>query len=263
MRQAHYHPPIQCGDILRLLRLTPKRIILIDGLYEQVPAVWHKEIMLALDRGVEVYGAASMGALRAAELHAFGMIGVGKIFQAYASHALVDDDEVAVLHYGQEQGSLPINDAMVNIRATLERAHREGVIGLDVKQSLTAWCKKQFYPSRSLRQALKQMNVAFPEECSRLNAWLNQYGLVDVKRHDAIEVLQHVQTAILSKGNIPTVDNKMPVLPFTKFIASLVDDVDGTPFHTLQDWLPDIEKKLRYYLIPRRKTINWFLNWQN
>ena len=96
--QAHYHSPIQCGDLVRLLRLSPKRIILIDGLYEQVPAVWHKEIMLALDRCIEVYGAASMGALRAAELHAYGMQGIGKIFEAYKSCHLTDDDEVAVLH---------------------------------------------------------------------------------------------------------------------------------------------------------------------
>lgn len=48
-----------------------------------VPAVWHKELLYTLQEGVEVCGASSMGALRAAELESFGMLGVGVIFQAY------------------------------------------------------------------------------------------------------------------------------------------------------------------------------------
>src|SRR5688572_32760283 len=48
--------------------------------------------------GVRVFGAASMGALRAAELQPFGMIGVGQVFQAYRRGHLTDDDEVAVAH---------------------------------------------------------------------------------------------------------------------------------------------------------------------
>ena len=111
--QAHYHPPIKCGDLIRLFRLKPKRIIIIDGLYERTPAVWHKEIMLALDNGIQIYGAASMGALRAAELHPFGMIGIGQVFQDFLDKKLNDDDEVAVLHQNQHLDYTPINDAMV------------------------------------------------------------------------------------------------------------------------------------------------------
>ena len=81
--------PSARGDGRRLpagpARGPPARIAIIDGLFEQVPAVWHKELLFAMARGVEVSGAASMGALRAAELHAFGMIGVGPTFAAYKS----------------------------------------------------------------------------------------------------------------------------------------------------------------------------------
>ena len=45
--------------------------------------------------GTQVFGAASMGALRAAELAPFGMIGVGAIFAAYRDGRLTGDDEVA------------------------------------------------------------------------------------------------------------------------------------------------------------------------
>ena len=46
LHQAYYHPPVKCGDLIRVFRLKPKRIIIIDGIYEQIPAVWHKEILL-------------------------------------------------------------------------------------------------------------------------------------------------------------------------------------------------------------------------
>ena len=58
---------------------------LIDGLYEDRAAPWHKEILFALENGAQVFGAASMGALRAAECADFGMIGVGAVFERYRS----------------------------------------------------------------------------------------------------------------------------------------------------------------------------------
>ena len=79
-------------------------------------AVWHKEILLALERGIEVWGAASMGALRAAELAPFGMRGVGAIYRAFARGALVADDEVAVAHLPAAQGYRAVSDALVNLR---------------------------------------------------------------------------------------------------------------------------------------------------
>ena len=84
----------------------PQAIGIIDGYFQWAPAVWHKEILWAIQQGVHVFGAASMGALRAAELAPFGMRGVGRIFEAYRDGVLPgsgdepfeDDDEVAVVH---------------------------------------------------------------------------------------------------------------------------------------------------------------------
>ena len=74
--QACFLPPVSQGDVLGLLRLKPDVIGIVDGYFERIPAVWHKEILQALEQGVYVVGAASMGALRAAELGPFGMAGV-------------------------------------------------------------------------------------------------------------------------------------------------------------------------------------------
>ena len=68
---------------------------IIDGYFENIPSVWHKEILWAMSQGIHVFGSASMGALRAAELAPFGMEGVGAIFEAYRDGWLEDDDEVA------------------------------------------------------------------------------------------------------------------------------------------------------------------------
>ena len=72
-------PPVRQGDVWRATRNAPRTIAIIDGFFEGVPAVWHKEILWALHEGIPVLGASSMGALRAAEMDAFGMIGVGRI----------------------------------------------------------------------------------------------------------------------------------------------------------------------------------------
>ena len=105
---------------LRWLR-APAVIGIIDGYFEHVPSVAHKEVLWAMSRGIHVFGAASLGALRAAELLPFGMEGVGEIHAAYARGDLTDDDEVAVAHGLAAEGYRPVSEAMVNIRETLRR----------------------------------------------------------------------------------------------------------------------------------------------
>src|SRR5579871_5420612 len=118
-KRIDFRPPARCGDITRVVDERPAVIGLIDGVFETAAAVWHKEILHALEQGVVVLGAASIGALRAAELEPFGMIGIGEIFRAYRDGRLEDDDEVAVQHGPAEVKYLPLTEAMVNVRATL------------------------------------------------------------------------------------------------------------------------------------------------
>src|SRR5262245_59077732 len=93
-----WRPPVRQGDVYRAARSKPALIGVIDGYFETVATVWHKDILWAMTQGIHVYGAASIGALRAAELADFGMKGVGSIFHQYHTGALADDDEVALLH---------------------------------------------------------------------------------------------------------------------------------------------------------------------
>ena len=167
------------------------RIGMVDGYFHNVPAVWHKEILWAMAEGVEVFGSASMGALRAAELHAFGMEGVGRVFEAYRDGLIEDDDEVAVRHGPAEVGYLAVSEALVNIRATLTSALAEEVIAGPTRAALEHLAKATFYPERSYARLLDEAQASgLPtSEIDRLAAWLPQ-GRVDQKRLDALEMLR-------------------------------------------------------------------------
>lgn len=154
-------PPAAVGDILRAARMRGvRRIAIIDGYFERMAAVWHKEILVALERGIAVYGASSMGALRAAELARFGMIGVGSIYRDYARGALVADDEVAVAHLPAEYGYRVISDALVNIRYGLAQAATAGVIEPALVPRLVELARVRFYRERTWAQLFDDARAA-------------------------------------------------------------------------------------------------------
>jgi hypothetical protein len=144
---ARVLPPVAMGDVLALVRRRgARRIAIIDGAFERMAAVWHKEILIALERGVEVWGAASMGALRAAELAAFGMRGVGAVYRDFAAGRLVADDEVAVAHLPAEYGHRATSEALVNLRHGIARAP---MLSARTRAQLVELARARFYRERS------------------------------------------------------------------------------------------------------------------
>src|SRR5215203_3507429 len=95
--KALYLPPIRRGDLPKVIAEGARTIGIIDGEFGQSLAVSVMEIRAGLEQGIHVWGAASMGALRAAECQSLGMSGVGWIFQGYVDGSLRADDEVALL----------------------------------------------------------------------------------------------------------------------------------------------------------------------
>jgi hypothetical protein len=188
---ARYLPPVRTGDIFRLRRLRPRAVAIVDGLFETTGAVWHKEILFALEDGIPVFGASSMGAIRAAELQPFGMIGLGAIFEAYRDGVYTDDDEVALLHGPAEYGYPPKSEAMVNIRATAARAVEWGVIGREAADRLIGCAKSVFYQERSLAGVIPQAWGA-GETAARFQRFLDEGGYVDQKREDTRALLNHL-----------------------------------------------------------------------
>ena len=195
-------PPVAQGDVYRIAQRRPQAIGIIDGYFEGVLAVWHKEILWAMAEGIHVFGSASMGALRAAELHAFGMVGVGRIFEAYRDGELEDDDEVAVIHGPPETGYLALSEALVNIRRTLSEAELAAVISPSSRDALVRLAKELFYHDRTFERLLEAVDESFPAgEIDALRAWLPQ-GRVDQKREDALAMLAAMR-ALLASGPEP------------------------------------------------------------
>jgi hypothetical protein len=188
---AVYLPPASQGDVYRACCQGFAALGIIDGYFQQVPAVWHKEILWALHRGVRVFGSASMGALRAAEMARYGMEGVGEIFEAFRSGALEDDDEVALAHAPAEMGFRPLSEPMVNVRATLARAAAEGVLEPRAARALEALAKGLHYPERTYARLLAEgEKLGLPT--GRLERWLPT-GRVDLKRQDALAMLARMR----------------------------------------------------------------------
>jgi hypothetical protein len=188
---ATYLPPVAMGDVLRVLARKPAAIAIIDGWFDHTPSVRHKEILIALSRGVCVYGAASMGALRAVDTAPWGTVGVGQIFDLYRDGELSDDDEVAVVHGPAEFGYRAGSDAMVNIRLGLGAAARAGVITLDAQHALVDLAKARFYPDRSWGQLYADAAEAgmATDELAGLRSWVT-YNAPDAKRDDAVALLR-------------------------------------------------------------------------
>ena len=183
-------PPVCHGDLLQVLEAKPTAIGIIDGYFEGAPSVWHKEILYALDQGVHVYGSSSMGALRAAELHPFGMHGVGQVFQWYKQEVIDADDEVAVLHGPAEVGYLAVSEPMVNIRATLAVAVQQEKISSVQKSALIESAKATYYKNRSWTVFLNLCAERLGDlwQTDDLKSWF-ELNRVDIKKQDALELL--------------------------------------------------------------------------
>ncbi|MFN3547158.1 MAG: TfuA-like protein [Mesorhizobium sp.] len=199
-RGFDFLPPVRQGELHAAALRRPRAIGIVDGFFDGQPAVWHKEILWAMSQGIAVFGAASMGALRAAELHAFGMRGVGRIFEDYRDGRLEDDDEVALIHGPEEIGYVRLSEPMVNIRATLEAAARGGVIDAAMRRQLVDDAKSLFYQDRTWDRLVEAL-PADGEGRQRLKSWLKA-NKVDRKREDALEMLD-AMAGFMAAGTPP------------------------------------------------------------
>jgi hypothetical protein len=210
---ADYRPPVSQGDIFSMLGADgPDAIGIVDGLFYQDLPVWHKEILHALASGVAVYGASSMGALRAAECAPFGMVGVGAIFEAYASGDLADDDEVAVAHGGPETGWHSHTEPMVNLRATMHRAVNERRIAPALSERFLSFAKQLWFPERTRQLLMERADAwAESEEDAAAVRRAVEADYVDQKRLDALKLLEVLRDRPMATATEPRTAPRLEV----------------------------------------------------
>ncbi|MDW8478333.1 TfuA-like protein [Streptomyces scabiei] len=184
-------PPVGHGDLFDSAIRDSDTVVIIDGVYHQAPALRHKEILAAMARGVWVIGAASIGALRAAELEPYGMRGIGTIYRRYAWGLLHGDDEVAV---GQAtgDGADSLTWPLVNLRYVLKTAVTRGVLGQERADGLLEALREVYYPQRT-PAAVRAVCRRYGEE--GFGQWLTErrrrnphFG--DLKRSEALSAVR-------------------------------------------------------------------------
>lgn len=176
-------PPARQGDIFRILPRRPRVLALIDGVFEAQPSVWHRELLAAIDAGVAVFGASSMGALRAAELADDGVVGIGGIFEDYRSGRRIDDSDVALLHAGAEHDWRGMTVPLVTVEAVVQAAQKAGVLPPKQLAALRRAAASLHYTQRTWRDVLDRAEVA-AERQERFLAWVKQ-DAPDPKAADA------------------------------------------------------------------------------
>ena len=191
---AVYLPPASRGDIEKAVSNGFEIICLIDGVFFEQCSVGHREILGALRQGVKVFGASSMGALRASEMQSFGMVGIGEVYSLYGKKILESDDEVAIVC--DPFSNRPLSEALVNIRATLQKAESDLIL---TSEECTLFLKESvstYYPERTydfLIEKIKESDAIAKPSLLKFEKWVLEGNAADIKKEDAVLLLRHIR----------------------------------------------------------------------
>ena len=192
LADVSYLPPASRGDIERAAARFDN-LLLIDGVFHHDLAPSPKECYKAAQR-VRCFGAASLGALRAAECAPYGFAPLGIIARWYICEVIDGDDEVAVAVDPRTQSALSVPS--VNIRFVAYLAVRRGIIARSEADRLVAQAREVFYADRTWEDVL----ALAPEEArAALGALIARHG--DLKRVDARFALRRVLRAFAWLGH--------------------------------------------------------------
>lgn len=183
-------PPVCQGDLLSACeKYRPAVVVIIDGEFGQSLSVWHKEVLFVLDQGVRVFGASSMGALRAAELERFGMEGVGEVFRHFAGGFLTADEDVALLHASAEDDWRPLTIPLVNVLFTSRALRSSGTLDAAACDAIERAASDLHFSERSRLGLEERLRLLGRDDAEHLIGVFTE-NFVDQKRNDAIEALR-------------------------------------------------------------------------
>lgn len=180
---VEYLPPAARGDVLQAAQQYDA-VLLIDGVFHQDLAPAPKEVYAAT-QCAQLFGASSMGALRAAECAPYGMVPLGIIARWYASGYIDGDDEVALLIDPRAQA--PLTVPMVNVRYVSWLARRRGVLTREESASVYERSRAIFYMERAWDDVFEVVPAHVRDAFRKLAL---EHG--DLKRHDAVFALRSV-----------------------------------------------------------------------
>ena len=139
--------PIKRSDLIGDIKRQVHVVGIVDGEFLQSRAVSPTDIMDALRCGLKVYGSSSMGAIRAAELDSYGMIGCGKIYEFIKRTPYFKDDHLGLVFY---KGYSAFNYAYLDFVFGLEQLCSDGEISTGDLRTLIRYYKKLHFSERNM-----------------------------------------------------------------------------------------------------------------
>ena len=127
-------------------------------------------------------------ALQASELDTLGMIGIGYVYNQYASGEVDSDDDVAVMLDSQTLEALSV--PLINMKYVFTKAMAENIITEEEKDELLQTAKKTYYPKRNYAQTLSSSSLD-DDKKDNLIDFIRQSA--DIKKEDAKKLLQHIK----------------------------------------------------------------------
>lgn len=185
MPDARIEPPAARGNLDRLRAEGVSTFLIIDGVFAHALAVSPGEVVRTCRAGARVIGAASLGAIRAAECAPAGVEGVGAVQQLYRWRVIRDDDEVAVA-VDPSRDHRAVSDALIAIRFAVLAGLRRGLLDRRQASAVLASAKATHFSRRRWFSALADAGV---EDSDELRA---VWRAGDVKRRDAELALERL-----------------------------------------------------------------------
>lgn len=191
---AEYLPPIRRGDINALIGrdTPPERIAIVDGCFLHAMSISPKEVIKAMNKGVRCYGSSSMGALRATELHRWGMVGVGDVFELYHSGEVDADDEVAITFDPDSLRALCT--PMVNFRVAVRVLVARGLMTPAFGARFLEAAKALYFPDRTPRAVFHALAGEFDPDVVERHRLAYEEHAPDAKGDDAVRLLTRLRT---------------------------------------------------------------------
>lgn len=196
--------PVKKDDLYQDIKNGIHIIGIIDGEFLQNFSVSPTEIRDALRCGLSVYGSSSMGAMRAAELHQFGMIGHGKIFEHIIGDPYFRDDKLGQVFYDElVHASIPYMDLYLSVEALVEK---KLIKAAEAAQIIKIYERLHF--SERNFQALAAKAKASPKNVDKLleSIKITKINFVSHKKLDGINMLK------LINSHLKKIENMLPLI---------------------------------------------------
>lgn len=194
LSEAEVRPPIKRGDLDQLN--DGNVVVIIGGELNESSVAPIDEIIRALHRGVKISGAASLGAVRAHEACAEGMVGHGWVYDAYCAGRIMGTDEIEVFY--DPDSYRPLTVPLVNVRFCLDHLAERGGISAEEIDRAMASLKELDIGERDRRNILLHLTRILGQERITKALKVVSPADTDIKRRDAEALLR-----ILRKGGIP------------------------------------------------------------